>query len=325
MDLGVGQVGIERSALVVGAAHEGDRPVGDLAVKAGPELRVVGGEHLGLGVLVAPVDRLGFQRHLGVPSVRGGGHRPIGEIGLHGPQDLIGGPGGPHGLVEAEIDRAALVGVAAQVPLAPHPGGIPGIRQGLGDGDLPAGQPVGAASDRYRMGARADGMPAGEQGRAAGGALGLDVEVQQPHTLASQGVDPRGLMRRAGRRPRSSQPHPSRGCPRRRPRCSAAPRSPLPSRHDGLPPGLTVRHRRVRRPHPRRVNHRPGMRRMSFRLSFHPVSLQRTGAHWLDGPPDLSCKETTRQHAVDDPLLSCNSRFRGAAARRRCSQPRLAP
>ena len=29
------------------------------------------------------------------------------------------------------------------------------------------------------------------------------------------------------------------------------------------------------------------------------------GAHWLDDPSNLSCKESTRQYAVDDPLLSC--------------------
>jgi len=45
---------------------------------------------------------------------------------------------------------------------------------------------------------------------------------------------------------------------------------------------------------------------MSFRWSFHLALLGPTGAHWLDGPPDLSCKETTGQHAVDDPRLSCN-------------------
>jgi hypothetical protein len=44
---------------------------------------------------------------------------------------------------------------------------------------------------------------------------------------------------------------------------------------------------------------------MSFCLSFHTASLATTGPHWLDDPSDLSCKETTRQHAVDDPRLSC--------------------
>jgi hypothetical protein len=44
---------------------------------------------------------------------------------------------------------------------------------------------------------------------------------------------------------------------------------------------------------------------MSFRLSFHQPILGTSGAYWLDDPPDLSCKENTRQHAVDDPLLSC--------------------
>ena len=43
---------------------------------------------------------------------------------------------------------------------------------------------------------------------------------------------------------------------------------------------------------------------MSFRLSFHQALLGPTGAHWLDDPPDLSCKERTGQHAVDGPLLN---------------------
>jgi len=45
---------------------------------------------------------------------------------------------------------------------------------------------------------------------------------------------------------------------------------------------------------------------MSFSVSFHQALLSPSGAHWLDDPSDLTCKETTRQHAVDDPLLSCN-------------------
>jgi hypothetical protein len=47
---------------------------------------------------------------------------------------------------------------------------------------------------------------------------------------------------------------------------------------------------------------------MSFHLSFHQASLRLTGAHWLDSPPDLSCKENTRQDGVDDPRLSCKQR-----------------
>jgi len=27
--------------------------------------------------------------------------------------------------------------------------------------------------------------------------------------------------------------------------------------------------------------------------------------YWLDDPPDLSSKDSTRQHAADDPRLSC--------------------
>ena len=49
---------------------------------------------------------------------------------------------------------------------------------------------------------------------------------------------------------------------------------------------------------------------LSFRLSFHPALLGRTGACWLDDPPDVTCKDSTRQDAVDDWRLSCNSRFR---------------
>ena len=45
---------------------------------------------------------------------------------------------------------------------------------------------------------------------------------------------------------------------------------------------------------------------MSFPLSFHLPLLDRIGAHWLDDPPDVSCKDSIRRHAVDDPLLSCN-------------------
>ena len=44
---------------------------------------------------------------------------------------------------------------------------------------------------------------------------------------------------------------------------------------------------------------------MSFFLSFHLALLGPTGAHWLDDPPDLTCKDSTGQHAADDPRLSC--------------------
>jgi hypothetical protein len=45
---------------------------------------------------------------------------------------------------------------------------------------------------------------------------------------------------------------------------------------------------------------------MSFPVSFRLPSLGPSGAHWLDVPSDLSCQDSTRQHPVDDPLLSCN-------------------
>jgi hypothetical protein len=52
---------------------------------------------------------------------------------------------------------------------------------------------------------------------------------------------------------------------------------------------------------------------LSFHLSFHQVSLGPTGAYWLDNGPDLSCQESTRQHAVDDPLLSCKQQVGGSS------------
>jgi len=50
----------------------------------------------------------------------------------------------------------------------------------------------------------------------------------------------------------------------------------------------------------------------SFRQSFHSALLGHTGAHWLDGPSDLSSQQNTRQHAVDDPRLSCKQQVAGA-------------
>ena len=46
----------------------------------------------------------------------------------------------------------------------------------------------------------------------------------------------------------------------------------------------------------------------SFCLSFHQGLLGPTGAHWLDDPSDLSCKDSTQQYPVDNPLLSCKQR-----------------
>jgi hypothetical protein len=52
---------------------------------------------------------------------------------------------------------------------------------------------------------------------------------------------------------------------------------------------------------------------MSFSLSFHQALLGLTGAHWLDDLSDVSCKDSTRQHAVDDPLLSCKQQVGGSS------------
>jgi hypothetical protein len=45
---------------------------------------------------------------------------------------------------------------------------------------------------------------------------------------------------------------------------------------------------------------------MSFPLSFHQAALDPTGVHWLDDPPDLSCKGSTRHHAKDGWRRCCN-------------------
>jgi hypothetical protein len=52
---------------------------------------------------------------------------------------------------------------------------------------------------------------------------------------------------------------------------------------------------------------------MSFSLSFHQALLGATGAYWLDDPPDVSCKDSTRQYAVDDSLLSCKQQVGGSS------------
>jgi hypothetical protein len=43
---------------------------------------------------------------------------------------------------------------------------------------------------------------------------------------------------------------------------------------------------------------------------IHLGLLGPTGTHWLDGRSDVSCKDSTRQHAVDDPRLSCKQQVR---------------
>ena len=51
---------------------------------------------------------------------------------------------------------------------------------------------------------------------------------------------------------------------------------------------------------------------MSFWLSFHLPLLGPTGAHWLDDPPDLSCKGSTGQYLADGWPLSCKQLMTGS-------------
>src|SRR5215216_5724460 len=61
--------------------------------------------------------------------------------------------------------------------------------------------------------------------------------------------------------------------------------------------------------------------RMSFRLSFHQAPLGPSGAHWLDDPSDLTCKDSTQHHPVDDPLLSCKQGLTAVCRCRRLLRP----
>jgi len=63
--------------------------------------------------------------------------------------------------------------------------------------------------------------------------------------------------------------------------------------------------------------------RRSFRQSFHQALLRPSGAHWLDDPSDVSCKDSTGQHTVDDPLLSCKQQVGGSSLGASFSRYRL--
>jgi hypothetical protein len=105
------------------------------------------------------------------------------------------------------------------------------------------------------------------------------------------------------------------------PKAAGAPRCPPSARRPAAARATshsypTPRHRRVVQQPPCRLLPAgqtvalrwPGQEhrgQMSLSMSFHPALLGPTGAHSLDDPPEASCKDSTRQHAVDDPLLSC--------------------
>src|SRR5829696_6451071 len=63
---------------------------------------------------------------------------------------------------------------------------------------------------------------------------------------------------------------------------------------------------------PATTDHGPDHHRTTgISQSFRQASLGLTGAHWLDDPPNLTCKDSTGQRAVDDPLLSCKQQVGG--------------
>ncbi len=117
----------------------------------------------------------------------------------------------PHGLVVGARDaipfveslmRGKPVFGAAEMPLAPHAGGVTLRRQQLGDGDLPLGHSVRRAADRNGIRSRADGEAARHERRTGGRALRLDVEVEQPHAFGWRACQCAAWVRRAGCRRR---------------------------------------------------------------------------------------------------------------------------
>ena len=107
----------------------------------------------------------------------------------------------PHRLVVGARDAVPLVESlvrgkprfrAAEMPFAPHAGGVALRRQQLRNGDLPQRQSVRPATDRDFIGPGADGEAAGHEGRPRGRALRLDVEIEQAHAFAGERVDARG-------------------------------------------------------------------------------------------------------------------------------------
>jgi hypothetical protein len=64
---------------------------------------------------------------------------------------------------------------------------------------------------------------------------------------------------------------------------------------------------------------------VSFCLSFHLALLDPTRAYWLDDPPDVTCKDSTLQVALDGCPLSCKQQVPGsspgASSRTRSSEP----
>src|SRR5262249_25566153 len=78
---------------------------------------------------------------------------------------------------------------AAEMPLTPSTGSVASRGQQLRDGNLPQRQPVRNAAKRDFVCARANGKAAGHERRTTGRALGLAIEVEQPHAFACELVD----------------------------------------------------------------------------------------------------------------------------------------
>jgi hypothetical protein len=80
---------------------------------------------------------------------------------------------------------------AAEMPLAPHAGGVALRREQLCDRDLPLRQPVWNASDWDFVRAGTDGESARDEGRTGRRALCFNIEIEQPRAFAGEFVDAR--------------------------------------------------------------------------------------------------------------------------------------
>jgi hypothetical protein len=158
--------------------HEVNCPAGDLRVDLPPHLQVV---DLSLACLLAffALQHVRQRSDLGVVLRRGG------------PETDVGGIGDAVPFIETLVGWKAALGVA-QVPLAEMSCGVALQPEQLGEGDFPLGKSVGASSVRDAGRSRADGQPAGHDGRPAGGTLALDIEIEEAQTFAGQLVDARG-------------------------------------------------------------------------------------------------------------------------------------
>ncbi|MNZ40180.1 hypothetical protein D3C78_576880 [compost metagenome] len=172
------------------ALDEGRGPLGDLGVQ-----RALAGEvellDLARGFPLACLVDVLRRRKLLVPALLAakGRRHAVALVGV-GPHHLIVGTWHAIPFIEALVGGEARF-AAAQVPLAPDPGGISLPGQQLREGDLPQRQTIRRIAVGYPVGSGADRETPGHQRRTGRSALRLDVEIGQAHAFGGQLVDAR--------------------------------------------------------------------------------------------------------------------------------------